>query len=394
MSPLNQSLNILFLPRWYPNRHDPMPGLFIQRQAEALAKSNQVVVLYVHPDPECPSEFELDYAEEQGVNVIRVYYQVPAPSGSFFSPFVHLFRFVRAHLRGLDMAGDFSPDIIHSHILTRTGVMGHWLSRRLKTPHVISEHWSRYFPENNTYRGGVRKFLTRYVVRRAAAVITVSEKLQQAMQTCRLRNRNDHIVPNVIDTMLFSPSPGAGNKSLKQFIHVSCFEDRSKNISGFLAAVKQLRAERSDFRCIMVGEGPDLEDMQNLAMELGLIEDCVFFVGLIEGKELADLYQQSDFCVLSSRYETFGTIVIESLACGTPVVATEVGIVPEVINSSNGIIVPTEDEGALRDALREMLDRYDSFDRDAIREGIQDKYTPEAVGNQMTEIYRNILGYI
>ncbi|MBL6950838.1 MAG: hypothetical protein ISR57_09370, partial [Bacteroidales bacterium] len=98
---MTRTLNILFLPRWYPNRHDPMPGLFIQRQAESLAKSNQVVVLYVHPDSECPCEFEIDYAEEQGVNVIRVYYQVPAPSASFFNPFVHLFRFVRAHLRGL-----------------------------------------------------------------------------------------------------------------------------------------------------------------------------------------------------------------------------------------------------------------------------------------------------
>jgi len=387
-------LNILFLPRWYPNRHDPMPGLFIQRQAEALAKSNRVVVLYVHPDPDCPNEFEIDYAEEEGVNVIRVYYRVPAASTSFFAPFVHMFRFVRAHLRGLDMVGDFSPDLVHSHILTRTGVMGYWISRRLKVPHVISEHWSRYFPENNTYSGGLRKFLTRYVVRRAAGVIAVSGKLKHAMEACRLRNRNYHIVPNVIDTGLFTFSPVAERGSMKQFIHVSCFEDRSKNISGFLAAVKQLRKERSDFRCIMVGEGPDLENMQHQAMELGLMGDCVFFTGLKEGDELAALYQQSGFSVLSSRYETFGTVVIESLVCGTPVVATNVGIVPEVITSGNGIIVPTEDEDALRDALSEMLDRCDSFDREAIREGMINKYSPEAVENQLTEIYRNIPGHV
>ena len=129
----DQSLNILFLPRWYPNRHDPMPGLFIQKQAEVLAKSNQVAVLYVHPDPECPNEFEIDYAEEAGVNVIRVYYRVPAPSTSFFTPFVHITRFIRAHLRGLDMVSDFSPDIVHSHILTRTGAVGYWLARRWKS---------------------------------------------------------------------------------------------------------------------------------------------------------------------------------------------------------------------------------------------------------------------
>lgn len=385
-------LNILFLPRWYPHRYDPMPGLFIRRQAEALAEEHHVAVLYVHPDPDCPNEFEIDYAEEADVVVIRVYFRVPGTPVPFFRGLVNMRNFYRAHRRGLEVIGEFVPDIVHSHILTREALIGHQLSRRYHVPHVISEHWSRYFPANGTYRGGIRKWLTHYLVGRASAVIAVSETLKKAMLNCRLDNPHFFVVPNVVNT------PAPETKALiredprKRFLHVSCFDDRAKNISGLLRAVREISGKRSDFQCLLVGDGPDRVAMQQLAAEIGLPEDRVIFTGLKDEKELASLFEEADFAVLSSRYETFGTVIVESLAHGVPVLSTAVGIAPEVINKRNGMLIPPGDPGALAEGINRMLDICRSYDRMMIRTDLGDRFTASAVGEELIRIYQQVRG--
>jgi len=390
MSP--SPLNILFLPRWYPHRYDPMPGLFIQRQAEALAVSNHVVVLYVHPDPTCPSEFEIDYSEEHGVLAIRVYFKIPEIALPGIFQFTNMINYYRAHIRGLEVVGDFIPDIIHSHILTREALIGHLLSRRYRVPHVISEHWSRYFPQNCSFKGQIRKMATRYVVARAAAVIAVSEVLKNAMISCHLMNKNYFVVPNVVVSPLLTVMPQERPNNRKSFIHVSCFDDRAKNISGLLQAIHKLSAQRSDFKCLLVGEGPDLERMKQLAQDLGLKEETVSFLGLKGEEELARLYEGADFAVLPSRYETFGTVIVESLACGTPVVSTAVGIAPEVINDRNGMIITPDDTDVLVETIDRMLDQSSTFNRSTIRDEIIGRFTPMAVSIEIIAIYSTILG--
>ena len=384
--------NILFLPRWYPHRYDPMPGLFIQRQAEALASNNHVVVLYVHPDPDCPSEFEIDYTEVNGVIAIRVYYKIPEIVLPGIYQAMNMINFYRAHIRGLEIVGDFTPDIIHTHILTREAVIGHLLSRRHHVPHVISEHWSRYFSQNGSYRGLIRKLITRYVVGKAAAVIAVSEVLKDAMISCHLANKQYFVVPNVVDLPQLIEMPKKRPDFRKQFLHVSCFDDRAKNISGLLEAISKLSKKRSDFLCLLAGEGPDLESMQQLARKLGLTGKTVIFTGLKGGQDLTVLYEEADFTVLSSRYETFGTVLVESLACGTPVLSTAVGIAPEIINNRNGILIPPNDNDALVEAIDLMLDMNSSLDREAIRKEVIDRYTSQLVGSQLSAIYSQIAG--
>ncbi|MGE5424945.1 MAG: hypothetical protein ACM3N9_06255, partial [Syntrophothermus sp.] len=81
---MDKKLRILFLPKWYPNRFDPMPGLFIQRQAESISENCDVAVLSVHPVLHAPNKYEIDVAWETGVFTVRVYYN--AGNGrSFFS---------------------------------------------------------------------------------------------------------------------------------------------------------------------------------------------------------------------------------------------------------------------------------------------------------------------
>jgi glycosyltransferase involved in cell wall biosynthesis len=363
-----------------------MPGLFIQKQAEAVSAYCDVAVLYVHADEQAANRYEIDFAEENGIRVVRVYYrepQIPVLSG-----FLKMVRFFRAHKLGFTMLRSFQPDLLHVHVLTREGIVA-LANKVLKgTPYVITEHWSRYLPASNTYHGGLRKMVTRKVVKSSAAMIAVSETLKTAMLKFRLKNPTFMVVPNPVETSLFTIGEQTEGSNIKRFIHISCFEDRPKNISGFLNAVKNLSEKRHDFTCFLIGDGPEFSQWKSRADDLGLLGKIVFFTGLKRQKELVKEIQAADFMVLSSNYETFGTVVIECLSCGIPVVATNVGIVPEVINETNGIIIPSGDDKALENAISEMLDQYGSYDPQTIRNTVLAKFDNETIAKQLLEIYQ------
>ncbi len=388
---MDRKIRVLFLPKWYPNRYDPMPGLFIQRQAEAITPFCDVALIYVHPDPHCPNKIEVEFSEENEVRVLRVYYRVSGSQSSIIGKALNLWHFYKAHQKAFHSIRKFSPEVVHAHILTRMGFIGWKISHRRHIPLVISEHWSRYFPENNTYHGWFRKLVSAFVVKRAAAVVAVSDPLRQAMQQCGLNNPDFRVIPNVVD-MACTTAPSSGEKTgMKTLVHISCFEDRSKNISGFLRSIKELSILRQDFICLMVGAGPDWDDMKEYAGYLGVLDSFVRFTGVKTGGELTGILAEADFSVLSSRYETFGTVVMESLACGVPVVATEVGIAPGVINDSNGLVVRPGDEKAMTDAMCQMLDLCREYDKTMIRDGISDKYAKETVGKQLVSLYKELI---
>ncbi len=383
-------LKILFLPRWYPNRNDPMPGLFIKKQAEGLTHLCDVAVVYVHPEPHCPNRYEAEFSEEKEVRVLRVYYRVPGAKAGWFGSILKLYRFYRANFRALQSIKAFDPDIVHAHIMTRTALVGYRISRLWKKPFVISEHWSRYFRENDSFRGVCRRTIARFIVGNADAVIPVSQVLRKAMQEHKLLNRRYVCIPNVVETELFTPAvqrkPGK-----TRMIHVSCFDDRSKNISGFLRIVKSLSLKRNDFECSLVGEGPDFEKMKLYATGLGLDDGTVKFTGMKQGEELVQAYRSSDFLVLSSRYETFGTVVVEAMSCGLPVVATNVGIIPEVLQSGNGLAVEPGNDRLLEEAINKMLDTCQSYDIEAIRSSVLNRFSAEKVAEMLYHLYQELV---
>ena len=390
---LNKKLKILLIPRWYPHRYDPMPGIFIKRQAEVISSFSEVAVIYVHEDTECPNKYEIDTIDENGVQVIRVYYQIPKNGLPLLNNLIRLCRFFKANLLGFKMIHSFQPDMVHVHALTRQGLIAYIYKIINRKPYVITEHWSRYFIENGTYKGWIRKWITNLVVKQASSVIAVSEKLKNAMIHSGLQNSSFYVIGNQVDMDHFKSieKEGITKKLKKRIIHISCFEDKSKNISGFLRIISRLARNRMDFECRLIGYGPEWLELKNYAIELGISSELVSFTGLKEEDELVKEINNADFLVLSSQYETFGTVIIETLACGIPVVSCDVGIASEVINYTNGMIVPTDNEKDLEEAIHAMLDRCNEYDRLKIRQSVFEKYNNQVIGDQLHQIYNSVV---
>lgn len=369
--------HIVFLARWYPHRYDPMFGLFVQRHAEAVALFNKVTVVYVHADSHSKEKMEVVRSNENGVDAIRVYYR---KAGLITSAF----RFYRSCRKALKLAG--KPDLIHVHVLTRMGVMA-WLEKiRHKTPYLITEHWSRYLPGND-FSGLLRKVAARIVVKNASMVTTVTENLAQAMQRHGLKNQKYVVLPNVVDTALFKPCHH--QNEIPHIVHVSCFEDKSKNVSGLLQAIHLLKAQGFHFHAVLIGDGIDFLAMQQLSASMQL-DDCVSFTGLLEGRALVDVLVSGDFLVLSSNYENLPVVILEALSCGLPVVSTRVGGIAEIVNESNGILVKPHDVDAMAKALKQMCLSYGDYNTAALRQSIVERYDKKAVGHLLSTWYDDI----
>jgi len=367
-----------------------MPGLFIRRQAEALAKNHEVRIISVHADSHATGKYEVIRSVENSVKVCRVYYR-NSKGIPFISGLINFIRYIRSHHLGYMSQLPFTADIVHGHILTREIFFTWYISAKQQCPYVISEHWSRYFPLNGTYRGAFRKWLTRRLLNSSSGLIAVSETLLQAMKNAGLEHQRSWIVPNVVDISAFIPPTEKPERNKAVILHVSCFEDKSKNISGFLEAVAELYRRRNDFTVLMIGEGPDHLAMKRYAGNLGLVHPQLVFTGLKENAGLICLYQSGSFLVQSSNYETFGTVVIEALACGIPVVSTNTGIAPAIISDSNGIIIEHPDVREIVKAVEKMLDIYPTFDRFKLHSSVAGKFSGVQISEQLTSIYLEII---
>lgn len=380
---------ILFLARWYPDRYDPMMGLFIKRHAEVAAGFADVAVLYLHAAAEKLSGYEIEQKIENDVVTTLVYYGTKSKLPFFIVKALAVLKFVIAFIKGYRFIKDSwgKPDIIHVNVLTRLGIFALWLSKFHGIKYVITEHWSRYLPVTGTYKGLLRKYITKVVVRNSSAVSTVSENLALAMQSHGLGHQHYMVLPNVVDTEAYVPANPSFVRAKKRLIHISCFEDRSKNISGLLRTIGKLAKLRDDFECLLVGEGLDFQKMKLLAEELGLDESQVTFTGLLEGKYVVEAYQSADFMVMFSNYENMPVVISESLACGLPVVATAVGGIPEYINAENGFLVSAGDEASLLESFNFMLDHFPDFDQAKIRQNAVEIFGKQAVEEKLQELY-------
>lgn len=375
--------HIVFLAAWYPHDRDPMFGLFVHRHAALMTSDFNVSVLHVTYDREKANG--LFVSEQDNVFITNLNIRTRSKVLRwlyFFIGGLKAYRFI-CRRQG-------RPVLNHVHVLTRMGVLAAWIKCRRGIPFVVTEHWSRYFPENPTFRGPIRKLATRYVCRKAAVVSAVSEYLAHRMQQKGLKSKKEYfIIRNVVDENVFRLNRGSSG-AIRRFVNISCFEDKSKNISGIIDAIDVLRKKRQDFECILVGTGMDYDRMFDYSKQKGL-SDFIKFPGLQTKEEVATMLMNADFYLQNSNYETSSVVIAEAQCCGLPVVSTDVAAIPEIVNAENGILTKPGDSELLCRAIDLMLDSFTDFDKNKIRKDAVSLFSGEAVRKQLANLYQSAL---
>jgi len=356
-------LHILYLPKWYPHKYDPMPGLFIERHGISALPHSDISVLYVHADENQKKPvYHFDYSEDDTLNTIRIYYKRANTGIKPLDTLINTCRFVRSHCKGLKEIrkryGNF--DIIHVHVLTRHGVIALWEKIRRGIPC-------------------------------ASAIMPVTANLRDAMIDCGLKNDNYIVIPNVVDIKMFSPDPEKKQGEKIRIVHVSCFDDQQKNITAITRAIKRLSKKRQDFIVDMIGDGIHYDDLLAYGDEMGVKDTYAIYYGLKENTELAALMKAADFMLMFSRYENLPVVILESYACGVPVLSTDVGGIREHMNKDLGILIESEDEESLYQSLDRLLDNYKEYDAAKIRAYAVDHFSNEVIGKQLFEVYTSVI---
>ena len=343
---------ILFLTPWFPSERDAMAGLFVQKHADAV--------------------------RAQGADV-RVIHALS-------------WREIWRQWKALQREG-WMPDLVQLNVIQKQGLLALWLKKRYGIPYVIVEHWSGYLPENGQFMrmSSLRKRFYRRIAGQTEIILTVSEPLQRAMQDCGIQAKAWGTVDNVVDDFFYEErqkTASLNNQRKKTILHVSCFDERAKNVKGLLRAAKMLSEIRQDWRLVLVGTGVDYEDVRAYADDLQIPEGLLEWTGELTPRQVAERMHRADALVLSSRYETYGVVLAEAAAAGLPVLSTPVGIAEEVAN----LIVPQEVAVAKPGRFAEFMETI-LFHRERLSEikDMHQRFSAETVGKKLMAVYDSCL---
>jgi glycosyltransferase involved in cell wall biosynthesis len=234
--------------------------------------------------------------------------------------------------------------------------------------------------------------LARRVFESADAVCPVSDSLRRAIEPYAPRARM-RVVGNVVDTTLFAPRAGerGAHDGPARLLAVALLSDK-KGLAVLLDALaRRAAAGRPPVSLDVVGDGPERATLDARARDLGL-DGAVRFHGLESRDAVARRMAESDLFVLPSRVETFGVALVEALAAGLPVVATDVGVAGEVVDERAGVIVPAGDADALAAGIDRALEGLAGFDPAGSSALVRARYGPDAVAGAWDAVYAAVTG--
>jgi glycosyltransferase involved in cell wall biosynthesis len=378
-----EGMNILVLASWYPNEVNNISGVFIREQAEALARVGiNVIVLF--PYDKSIHKKELSTAVEDGILTYR------ANTDYMKNTKVSRIKSIFESVKLIDiLVKKHEIDLIHAHVCYSAGFAAAFYRLRHHVPFIITEHMS-YISKYN--RKMYNRFLFKYAYGKADRVIPVSNFLQNEMRNMGF-DFESTVVGNTINNI-----PTKLNRKIKNINECNILfvglmsKNKIKGLEYLIPAFKRLVVRNSDIKLKLhfAGNGEMLQEYMEMCNRL-MIMDNVVFHGKASKKELEILFNDSDFLVLSSIKETFGSVLIEAMAHGLPVLATRCGGPQDFINEKVGLLVEAESIDALENGLQAMLDKIDEFDSEYIRAFVEKNFSGDSIGNKLKEIYVKIL---
>ena len=331
MTVRREPLALLLLSNMYPGASDPVFGSFIAKQVEALRAA--------------------------GVPV-RVVASARGRAGTLRTLTRYTSLAARAKLAAL-FHRDF--DVIVGHFLYPTAWLSRIASLLSRRPYILVAHG---LDVTSVQGRGLLARLSLAATRRASLVVAVSHALE-----LRIRTELDlpAAVPTVVinmgvDRSVFTPKAGDGARAELGWAageKVALFAGNlieRKGVDVLVEAFAQLHARGACDRLAIAGDGPLRDQLVAQVGALG-VAGAVEFLGAVKAATLAQLMAAADEFVLPSRAEPLGVVLLEAMACATPVVASRVGGIPEIVGEGCGRLVEPGDAVALAAGMVEVLSR-------------------------------------
>lgn len=325
----------------YPSSIRPGHGIFVETRLRELLATGKVDARVVSPIPWFFSTHPRfgDYARMastplreryHGIDVQHPRYILPPKIGMNVAPFALAMGAMPAVKRLLGEGYDF--DLIDSHYYYPDGVAAALLAWHFNKPFTVTARGS----DINLIAGhSIPRALMRWASSRAIASIGVSRALTLAMEQMGMSASKLMMMPNGVDLELFHIRTQTSARAVLGWPEgptLLSVGNLVKN-KGHHIAIEAL-ARLPGFRLAIAGDGPERHALETLASQIS-VSSRLQFLGRVDQTQLAEYYSAADIVVLPSSREGWPNVLLESMACGTPVVATRVGGIPEIVTSAD-----------------------------------------------------------
>ena len=392
-------MRVLTFTSLFPNTLHPDFGLFVFERMSHLAKRNENFVEVVAPIPYAPRFLKetcrgsvalIPQLEKAGDLQVHHPRYLLAPKISMSLHGLSMYSGCLGLVRNLHQYYHF--DCIDAHYVYPDGLAGVLIGRSLGIPAVVSAHGTdiHTFSHFMTIRPQIR-----WVLRHAARVAAVSDSLRQLMLDLEPSLKDVQTIGNGVNVQRFFREDQRLAREMlglnphdKIIVSVAAL----KHVKGpdlLVEAAALLKKRVARCKVLFVGAGPELESLRQRARQLGCADVCQF-VGSVPNDHLRRFYSAADVSCLASRKEGWPVVILESLACGTPVVATGVGAVPQLLaHSELGIIVGQTPE-AIQRGLSQALERQ--WNSETIS-GYAQCHTWENVADRVEDFLKRATGF-
>lgn len=373
-------MKVLLISRGIPSKKDPMWGNFELDQAKAiLGQGHEVISMSV--DRRIRLYWRSIGITSTVIDGVKMYnYFFPLPY-RILPRFIHNYfvnRFAKKLYKHIQKE-EGNIEVIHSHYLPNIRI-GTYLKGLFGIPVVGTEHWSelkRKKIKASVYADAQEAYP------KVDQLITVSAPLKTIIK--REFNVDSVFVGCVIDSV-FSYVPGKKDEIFRFIAVGSLFK-----IKGFDTAIRAFaKANLPDnVQFHIIGDGGMRGSLQQLIQSLG-VEKQVFLEGRKTRAEIMEFMSKSSVYVLSSLSENFATACMEALSAGVPAIMTKCGGPEDFVDDTNAVMVEVGHVEEMAAAMNNMVKNIDNYNQSQISEDIKTKYSPEAIGQQLTEIYKKI----
>lgn len=377
-------MKVLMVVSWYGNRGEKVmsAGVFHYEQAMAL-KDHCDTALYFPFDPQLPVKFSRRI--ENGLLTYRRRLKrsrLPKLEG------------VREILRTMRdlwrICREYHPDVIHAHCALPAGRAAVLFGKLFGYPVVVTEHNPL---EMMRMESPWARWQTGFVYRSSKANICVSKNSAERLRKI-FPGMNFRVIFNgIIDpcTLETDGKTYAVPGKINSYIVGAFYNQKVKGYQYLLPAVAELKKQGIDMMLHICGGGTYMEEYQEMARELGIAENCIFY-GQIGREQIYSLMAQMDFGISSSLYESAGLTVEEAMLMGKPLVVTRSGGANSLVTEEAAIVVERGSTEALVDGIKQMIQRLQDFDPAAIRRYAFQNFDIRQVSKQHVRLYRKIVG--
>lgn len=386
--------HILIIPSWYPSNAEDVGGSFFREQALALKKAGYNVGIItpalrsIHQRKSFIGRYGAEFNMDCDMPTYRLH-------GLKLFPYSQRMNLAYWEIMGLWLFDKYVkkhglPDVVHVHSMIYGTTWALAIKKKYNIPFIITEHSTEYALST------ISPYLLAYLKQASThadgnfAVSTSLATLLSHTFSC-IPGAEWKVLPNLVSDRFFDvKETKAVFKSDSNFVFLNvAVLLKKKGHETLIRAFSKVFAGDKSILLKICGDGPERENLIELVEQLN-ISSQVVFLGEGSRERVVSELMQADVFVLSSKYETFGVVLVEALAMGLPVVSTACGGSQDIVREGeDGFLVPVDDIDAMAQTMLKMKENRSAFDSKSISESCKNRFSADAYVKSYAYVYNN-----